>query len=64
MGTAGARGPHLQSGGMTERWDLGGKRQEYDDAVQAAPGSSGPRTWTLTSPRESVAWLAALRSAP
>jgi hypothetical protein len=51
-------------GGMTERWDLGGKRQEYDDAVQIAVGNSGSKTWTLSTPREGVAWLAALRPAP
>jgi hypothetical protein len=50
--------------GMSERWDLGGKRQEYDDQVQPVAGSSGPRTWTFSSPREAAAWLAALRPAP
>jgi hypothetical protein len=50
--------------GMAQRWDLGGKRQEFDDGIQAAAGSSGPKTWTLSAAREGVAWLAALRPAP
>ena len=50
-------------GGMTEKWDLGGKRQEYDDAPQASPGSSGDKTWAFSAPREAAAWLAALRPA-
>ena len=48
-------------GGMAERWDLGAKRQEYDDAIQPAAGSSGNRTWTFSSAREAAVWLAALR---
>lgn len=50
--------------GMTERWDLEGKRGEYDDGVQSAAGGSGPKTWTFSSARAGVAWLAALRPAP
>jgi hypothetical protein len=50
--------------GMKERWDLGGKRQEYGDQVQPVAGASGPRTWTFSSAREAAAWLAALRPAP
>jgi len=50
--------------GMTERWDLGGKRQEYDDAVQQPTGNSGAKTWTFSSAREGAGWLAALRPAP
>ena len=50
--------------GMTERWDLGGKRQEYDDAVQPSAGFSGAKMWTFSSARAAVAWLAALRPAP
>jgi hypothetical protein len=50
--------------GMTERWDLGGKRHEYDDALQAAAGSSGTKTWTFSAARAAAAWLAALRPAP
>jgi hypothetical protein len=50
--------------GMIQRWDLGGKRQEYDDAVQQTAGNSGARTWTFSGPREAVGWLAALRPAP
>ena len=50
-------------GGMAERWDLGGKRQEYDDAPQASPGGSGDKTWSFSAAREAAAWLAALRPA-
>jgi exo-beta-1,3-glucanase (GH17 family) len=50
-------------GGMTQRWDLGGKRQEYDDALQLATGNSGSKTWTFSAAREGVTWLAALRPA-
>ena len=50
--------------GMTERWDLAGKRQEYDDGVQAVAGSSGAKTWTFSTARDTTGWLAALRPAP
>ena len=48
---------------LTQRWDLAGKRQQYDDGIQAAAGSSGSKTWTFSSGRESAGWLAALRPA-
>ena len=51
-------------GGMSERWDLGGKRHEYDDAIQSAAGASGSKTWSFSSARAAAAWLAALRPAP
>jgi hypothetical protein len=49
--------------GMTQRWDLGGKRQDYADVLQATAGSSGSKTWTWPagSMREAAGWLAALR---
>jgi hypothetical protein len=47
--------------GMTERWDLGGKRQGYADALLPNAGSSGDKTWTFSAPRAAAAWLAALR---
>jgi hypothetical protein len=50
-------------GGMTERWDLGGKREEYDDAPQASQGSSGDKTWGFSAAREGAGWLAALTPA-
>ena len=52
--------------GMTERWDLGGKRQDYADALQPAAGSSGNKTWTWSSgsARDAAGWLAALKPAP
>jgi hypothetical protein len=46
--------------GMTERWDLGGKRQDYADATQPAAGSSGAKTWTFSSARAAAGWIAAL----
>jgi hypothetical protein len=49
--------------GMTERWDLGGKRHEHDDALQVVAGSSGTKTWTFSAGRAAAAWLAALRPA-
>jgi len=45
---------------MTERWDLGGKRQDFADAIQPAAGSSGPKTWTFSSARAAAGWIAAL----
>ena len=47
--------------GMTQRWDLGGKRQDYADAIQASAGSSGDKMWTFNMAREAAGWLAALR---
>jgi hypothetical protein len=47
--------------GLTEAWDLGGKRTEYDDGVRPAAGFSGDQTWTLSSGREWAAWLIALK---
>jgi PKD repeat protein len=47
--------------GMAEAWDIGGKRQELADHVQAAAGPSGSRTWTFSSTREWAGWLVALR---
>ena len=47
--------------GMTQRWDLGGKRQDYADAIQASAGSSGDKVWTFNMAREAAGWLAALR---
>jgi hypothetical protein len=46
---------------MGEVWDIGGKRQEYADAIQAAAGSTGIKTWTFTSSREWAGWTLALR---
>jgi hypothetical protein len=47
--------------GMSEVWDLGGKRHELDDALQAIPGASGAKTWSFSSSREWAGWLTALR---
>jgi hypothetical protein len=47
--------------GMTEAWDIGGKRHELADGLQAATGSSGAKTWTFSSGREWAGWLVALR---
>jgi hypothetical protein len=46
--------------GMSEAWDLGGKRNELDDAVKAAAGASGSKTWTFSAGREWAGWLVAL----
>jgi PKD repeat protein len=47
--------------GMSAAWDLGGKRQELDDAIQATAGTTGSKTWKFSSSREWAGWLAALR---
>jgi PKD repeat protein len=49
--------------GLTEAWDVGGKRQELADGRQAAAGATGTKTWTSSSGRASAGWLAALRPA-
>ena len=49
--------------GMTEAWDVAGKRNELSDALQASTGPSGTKTWTLNSVREFAGWLVALRPA-
>ena len=38
--------------GMTEAWDIAGKRQELADGTQATAGPSGNKTWTLNSSRD------------
>jgi hypothetical protein len=48
--------------GMTEAWDIGGKRNELADGSQAAPGATGARTWTFSSARDWAGWLVALRA--
>ena len=50
--------------GMAEVYDVGGKRTELDDAIQATAGSSGSKSWTWSSgsPREWAGWLVALRA--
>ena len=50
--------------GMTEVYDVGGKRTELDDGLQAAAGSSGSKSWTWSSgsAREWAGWLVALRA--
>jgi PKD repeat protein len=47
--------------GMTDAWDITGKRQQLADGTQATAGSSGNKTWTLNSSRASAGFLAALR---
>lgn len=49
--------------GLTEAWDVAGKRNELSDALQASAGPSGTKTWTLNSVREFAGWLTALRPA-
>jgi myo-inositol-hexaphosphate 3-phosphohydrolase len=50
--------------GLTEAWDLGGKRQDYADGVQATAGPSGTKTWTFSASRAWAGWLLSLRPAP
>ena len=47
--------------GMSQVWDIGGKRHEFADGPQIAAGASGPRTWTFSASREWAGWLTALR---
>lgn len=49
--------------GMTDVWDLGGKRHELAEGLQAAAGATGDKTWTFRARREWAGWLAALRPA-
>jgi PKD repeat protein len=47
--------------GMTQAWDLGGKRHEYADGLQSAAGATGNRSWTFNASRAWAGWLVALR---
>jgi hypothetical protein len=47
--------------GMVDVWDLGGKRHELAEGLQAAAGASGDKTWAFHARREWAGWLAALR---
>jgi hypothetical protein len=47
--------------GMTQAWDLGGKRHELADGIAATAGPTGPRTWTFSASRAWAGWLVALR---
>ena len=47
--------------GMSQAWDVGGKRHELADVVQAAAGSSGAAAWGFSAAREWAGWLTALR---
>jgi len=47
--------------GMGEGWDIGGKRHEFSDGIQATAGASGDKSWRFGSSREWAGWLAALR---
>jgi hypothetical protein len=47
--------------GMTEAWDIGGKRHELADGRQALAGASGAKSWTFNVARDWAGWLAALR---
>jgi hypothetical protein len=49
--------------GMAEAWDLEGKRQELDDAVQPPAGASGAKSWTFNAARAWAGWLGALKPA-
>ena len=47
--------------GMTEAWDIGGKRHEQADQMLTNAGASGPRAWAFSASREWAGWLVALR---
>jgi PKD repeat protein len=47
--------------GMTEAWDVGGKRHELADGLQSLGGPTGDKTWTFSAGREWAGWLVALR---
>ena len=47
--------------GMSQAWDLGGKRHEFDDVLQPAAGATGQLSWGFSSAREWAGWVAALR---
>jgi myo-inositol-hexaphosphate 3-phosphohydrolase len=49
--------------GMSQAWDIGGRRSEFADGVQATAGGSGSKAWQFTSAREWAGWLTALRPA-
>ena len=46
---------------MAEAWDVGGKRHDFADQLLAWR-VTGPRTWSLSSGRESARWFASLAS--
>jgi hypothetical protein len=47
--------------GMTQAWDIAGKRHELADGIVAPAGPTGPRTWTMSQSRAWAGWLVALR---
>ena len=53
----------IKPASMTTAWDLLGKRQQADDELVAAAGSTGSRTWTFSASRAWAGWLVALKPA-
>ena len=47
--------------GMTQAWDIAGRRNELADGLQASAGASGSKSWTFNVARDWAGWLAALR---
>jgi hypothetical protein len=47
--------------GLSQTWDIGGKRLELADGPQASPGTTGDKVWTFSASREWAGWLVALR---
>jgi hypothetical protein len=47
--------------GMTQAWDIGGKRHELADGIVGVAGATGTRTWTMSQSRAWAGWLVALR---
>jgi len=47
--------------GMSQAWDIGGKRHELADQLLPSAGASGSRTWTFSAARAWAGWMVALR---
>jgi hypothetical protein len=47
--------------GMTQAWDIAGKRHEMADGISGPAGPTGPRTWMMSQSRAWGGWLVALR---
>ena len=47
--------------GMSQAWDIAGKRHELADQILSTAGASGSRTWTFNASRAWAGFLVALR---
>jgi hypothetical protein len=48
--------------GMTQVWDIGGKRHEVADQPLSSGGATGSRIWSISASRAWAGWLAVLRA--